>query len=573
MPRVRKSRIAAALAFPALLLFLGHGVSGAERPTLGPITGALLAEHESERFMRDLIGRERNFFRPGVAWDAETGMTHDGHLVDYATGALRPGLRNWSAASKEMLHISLLVRAVAGDPDAQELLTPDPRQPDRAVELALDVLERKIGSYERFHRDYPGYGGFLPWYRVRRVQGGAGEHSIIEPTSNWGHRVPGLDNGQSWAAIYFAANKLRELGHSALADRYQRHFDLMRQNVVRVFFDRAHKQFRAEARLVEGNRVPVELNRYETNNNVHEGLVGKALRKLGWGKVYLLDDAYEGLMLVHLADLFGDWRGIPQQDRDAVWARPRRRPATYRFNDEAGRRRRITVSQGYWFSSHEEWGNLALPFRDEPVADQLFVHAQKVRAAHAWLHDEGAFRASTHNTYRQNVSDLDYRSGEGIAQVASQKVRSDKVLLAPYANYVLAMVDRRLFTTWMKHTVAQEGAAGETGLHDSFSPDGSHAPVGTWDGKALPLLAYMGGITDDVRRYMQRDGVYGQFRARVALDHRLFAGRVLHGEDVPFYTPTSPKSPRAKLLGRRLQPFLQSVRRAVERLGRPLIRR
>ena len=35
--------------------------------------------------------------------------------------------------------------------------------PQEAVDTAIDILERKINTYEQFNRTFPGYGGFLPW--------------------------------------------------------------------------------------------------------------------------------------------------------------------------------------------------------------------------------------------------------------------------------------------------------------------------------------------------------------------------------------------------------------------------
>ncbi len=56
----------------------------------------------------------------------------------------------------------------------------------------------KIGTYEQFAKDYPGYGGFLPWMNVNPTN--------VTPTWDWDYRVPSLDNGQLfWAAYGLAA--------------------------------------------------------------------------------------------------------------------------------------------------------------------------------------------------------------------------------------------------------------------------------------------------------------------------------------------------------------------------------
>ena len=43
-------------------------------------------------------------------------------------------------------------------------------------------------SYEKFNREYPGFGGFLPWF--------LNQNAGMRPTDDWQNRVPGLDNGQ-----------------------------------------------------------------------------------------------------------------------------------------------------------------------------------------------------------------------------------------------------------------------------------------------------------------------------------------------------------------------------------------
>ena len=119
------------------------------------IAGRLPSPAAAERFMQDVIARERRFYQPGVAYDGETGLTFDGHPIEQRSGELRGAPRNWSAASKESLHIILLVKALTGDATARALITPDPADPDAAVGRALHVLGRKIATYRRFHERHP----------------------------------------------------------------------------------------------------------------------------------------------------------------------------------------------------------------------------------------------------------------------------------------------------------------------------------------------------------------------------------------------------------------------------------
>ena len=61
-------------------------------------------------------------------------------------------------------------------------------------EEALAMLTLKIGTYEAFDQKYPGYGGFLPWMSVNQ--------GVVGPSWDWTNRVPSLDNGQLFWAVY-----------------------------------------------------------------------------------------------------------------------------------------------------------------------------------------------------------------------------------------------------------------------------------------------------------------------------------------------------------------------------------
>jgi hypothetical protein len=469
------------------------------------VRGRLPSRAEARRFIGKVVAHERRFYQPGVAYDAETGLTFDGHPIDRLTGELRGQPRNWSAASKESLHIILLAKAIAGDPTARDLVTPDPGDPSRAVARALDVLGRKIATYRRFDEKNPGFGGFLPWFRVA-----GGE---LEPMDGWSDRVPGLDNGQLAWSLYLAEGVLRENGHVALADAYRRHLDRMADNVVRVFYDPAGRHFRGEAVLERGARVAPGKNRYGN-------------------KGYLIEDAYEGLLLVHFADLMGRWPRRVRSGREAVWREPRRKPARFRDGD-----RDITVVEGHWFSSHEDWGFLILPYRDLPVADRLFSNAQRVRTRYAAKRGLSGLFASTHRPISGDGGELAYENAAGIQEVAKDTVRQGTPIFAPYAAFPLALVDQRLFAGWLKSMVDRPGMFGPYGIGESYSEDGSSAPLLTWDGKALPMIAAMGGVSREIGRFLKRDGTYGALMARVAGDYRLFDERAITGEDVPFAPP------------------------------------
>ena len=474
------------------------------------MTGRLPKLGEARRFMKDVVDRERRFYQPGIAYDAKTGLTFDGHAIDRKTGQLVGKPRNWSAASKESLHIVMLAKAIAGDPTAQSLLTPDPARPELAVSRAREVLRTKIETYKRFHEKNPGFGGFLPWFKVERGE--------MAPMEDWKNRVPGLDNGQLAWSMYMAEGVLREHGETKLADAYREHVKIMADNVVGVFYDPKAQHFRGESVIGRGAHVPADKNSYETAQGG-----------------YHIKDAYEGLMLVHFADQMGSWRGQAKGAREAPWRDPRRVPAAKKLG-----RDEVTVVEGQFYGSHEEWGFLVLPTRDVPVADRLFHNNQRVRTQYSAKQRFSGLFAPTHEPIGTDdvpKTGLAYVNSSGVPGVSQLPVRTGKPIFAPYAAFPLALVDERLFTGWLKSMVDRPGMLGPYGIGESYSEDGHTAPLLTWDGKALPMIARMGGIAGDVRRFLKRDGKYDAFLAREKADYRLFDESKISGETVPFHAP------------------------------------
>jgi len=140
----------------------------------------------SEEFVWDLLYWEGNFHQNNVGYNSANGMTYDGTLLDPTSGiANLAGLHQFSAASKESIHIMILAHAVAGDPLAARFLSP--HVPHDAPRIAVEILETKLQTYLKFNETFPGFGGFLPWF--------ANSGTAIQPTWDWVNRVPALDNG------------------------------------------------------------------------------------------------------------------------------------------------------------------------------------------------------------------------------------------------------------------------------------------------------------------------------------------------------------------------------------------
>lgn len=201
----------------------------------------------------------------GVGYNHITGITYDGHKIDYETGDLRENLiQFWTAASKEALHVNMLSLYLLDDVYARQFFA------NTTQANVVDILERKINSYNDFHRRYPGFGGFLPWFAANGTE--------MNLLNGWESRVPSLDNSQLIWSIKILIEALRRKNLNDLAARYQERLDLMTRTMIPVFYDAAKGGIRCVAtiRNLLSESEMTNLDNYDTEGTC------------------LLDDPYEG---------------------------------------------------------------------------------------------------------------------------------------------------------------------------------------------------------------------------------------------------------------------------------------
>lgn len=295
------------------------------------------------QFLRQVFSWESWFHTDLVGVSLKHGLSYDGHALDPVTGLLQDGgLHNFSAASKEFIHLGLIAWALQGDENALLFFQRSAGQElhqstctnEAVVDHLLQLLERKITSYEQFDQQFPGFAGFLPWFTV----GDAG----IAPTWDWTDRVPALDNGE-WAWGLFAVYSALRFGPLSrgedprvppLAARYRARFDLLAANARLVFFNSTDVAFSAVVRIRDVRALPA-----------HDQYISDT-------PGYYLDDPYEGELFVVLCDLYCDWSDAPQL-REQVWVRKRAKlvPVSASFVQPQP----VAVQRGFWYSAHEVW--------------------------------------------------------------------------------------------------------------------------------------------------------------------------------------------------------------------------
>ncbi|MBI4372266.1 MAG: DUF89 family protein, partial [Candidatus Omnitrophica bacterium] len=458
----------------------------------------------TDEYIGKVMYWEGKFHQAGIAFNGKSGLTYDGHSIDFKTGELIGGPRNWSASSKESLHVIMLTLAIAGDARAQKFVNPD--HPEEGAVTAVQILEHKITSYEKFNREYPGFGGFFPWFLV--------SDEGMKPTHDWQDRVPGLDNGELAWPLYAAYHVLEDQGHPDLAKRYKAHFDLMAENAVMIFYEGGGR-IRAEAAIRDTSARP-------SPDNYSNQAAG-----------YFLDDPYEGELMAFFMDLFGVW---PNPDeREKVWIHKRGKLESVEFMTPKGP---ITVQKGHWFSAHEKWAYFVLPYQDVPIARRVLVSGEKARTWHSALKGIPGLFASVHGVVQGNENPP-YISDLGIQAIARERVTRQDVV-TPYASFpVILAGGPGIGLVWYDLMLDGPRMQGPHGSIESIDIKGTAiAPLLTWDAKITTDVALVGGITDETAAALKKDGRYQRFFDLVDREYSRAFPR-LEGEDLPFAEPTA----------------------------------
>ena len=151
-------------------------------------------------FIQQVVKYEGRFHCDGVGIDLTTGMTFDGIGIDAKTlEPISAQRHNFSASSKEGLHLSLLAMAINHEPLALDFFAQSACPGKCGVEseeeekcdtyaYVVNLVKTKAETLEKFNTDFPGMGGFVPWYAIDMLNG----THLMTPTSDWINRVPSL---------------------------------------------------------------------------------------------------------------------------------------------------------------------------------------------------------------------------------------------------------------------------------------------------------------------------------------------------------------------------------------------
>ena len=203
----------------------------------------------------------------------------------------------------------------------------------------------------------------------------------------------------------------------------------------------------------------------------------------------------------------------------------------------------ITVQKGFWFSAHEQWKLLEMPYLDVQIVKRVFHNAERVRTCNSVLmgQNPGLF-ASVNNITDPVTGQIDgYISYAGIPSISVQQEQELDVI-TPYGSFPTILFNRSVGLAWYKNMLDGKAMQNPYGSSESTRRDGTGVSAFvSWDSKVTTLAALLGGVGKFVKAKMQDEGIYDTFIDVLETEYgRVFgkaSGRPLAGEDVELCLP------------------------------------
>jgi len=319
----------------------------------------------------------------------------------------------------------------------------------------------------------------MPWYSLEED---------ITPTHDWMNYVPGLDNGEWLWTLLVAERVLREKGYIELADRYAGFIEMLRLNVVKIFYDEKAGKVRADVHI---------LDMYS-----RDSLYETAPESSGHCP-YLTGEhgVHEGVMMVLFVTLFGN--GLPEDARERIWKDIKMERVEHKYG---------TTWKGYWGSAHESWAYLFIPLRDIPGYRNIFRIREIIRSQNAVERGYPGFSASINKPGEDA-----YISAAGIEGVGSQDVPNNNIFAIYGVFPVLLQFSDNLYKdnyglAWLLNMLKARKMQGPLGGGEAGTNDGRYVSyVKTIDGSFPNIIALMGGLEKETAGMLRDYDLYDDF--------------------------------------------------------------
>ena len=469
-------------------------------------------------YIDNVMQWENKFASAGVGYNSKSGYTYDGFPLNYETGELYGTEHAFSAPSKESIHLSVLALAVNGDERALTF--------GGGKKKVLELLQIKIDGYNAFNAKYPGFGCYTTWVGFNETDGS------IQPLPDWMDKLPGLDNGEWFWSIYAVVVALEKAGHVQLAGQYRLLMECQRNNAKTMFY-RGNGDVSAVVSISDIYATPSsELYSHTDGSNY-------------------LDDPYEGELMTNLLYLFAPFDS--EDEREQLWEKKRKMFQAVNYTIPAaespsGAEIVVTVQKGFWFSAHEQWKLLLMPYLDDdlPMVQQVFRNAEVARTMDAYRSGLPGLLASINDVTDGAEEIPDYISPAGIAEISFQEVfRRD--VITPYGAYGLMLVDKPKGLCWYNNMLSGPRMQGPYGSTEAINVNGTEiSPLTTWDSKITTVLAMLGGVGDLVKHGLELENAagegsyvaYDKFVDVITREHeRVFGVGELLGSSTPIQIP------------------------------------
>ncbi|EGD75802.1 hypothetical protein PTSG_07920 [Salpingoeca rosetta] len=471
-----------------------------------------------EQFIKDVMHAEGKFHQSGIAYHPVTAMTFDGHLIDYASGKLYPGgLHNFSSGAKDAQHLSILALGLDGQPRALAYLNSTLKQPVSIQDIqlhAMHLIDLKLTALEKWNASFPGYGGYLPWFSHTT-------NGDLVPAPGWSnpYRVPALDNGEFYWGLYAVEVALSTSslpGAAPLAARCRRYLRLLQDNAATIFLTHDGKT-RWVSEIVDVTTVPTRSN-YRGSGDY--------------------GDPFEGELFTWVLYWHAPWSKL-NLSRDDLFLHKHSSLQAVNFTTSTGQP--ITVQRGFWFSSHEQWKLLMLPYLHLQRVARVFANCERARTVNSAEKRIPGLYACINDVTNGSEAIPDYISYTGIPSIAMENSTMWRYdVVTPYAAFPTTLINETVGAAWYHTMLLPNRMQGPYGSTEAININGTEiSPLLTWDAKSLTPLAFMGGVADVVAKGLRRDNLYSSFLNVTSSYYASAFATPLSGEHVPFALPTA----------------------------------
>jgi hypothetical protein len=202
----------------------------------------------------------------------------------------------------------------------------------------------------------------------------------------------------------------------------------------------------------------------------------------------------------------------------------------------------------FWFSSHEQWKTLLLPYlsKDLPLVKKVFRNAEKARVFDGYASKIPGLMASINDVTNGSQEIPDYASACGIQSLSFQDIER-RDLLTPYGAYGLFLHEPSVGFCWYNTMLRGPRMQSAFGSTEAINANGTEiSPLTTWDSKITTVLAMLGGIGAINERALkqshdkQYDTSYRRFVYIVNREHKWLFGstKEVKGDEIPFQLPS-----------------------------------